>query len=85
MRACTQEWVQEQGMEMFLAEESRSPTVSAIRYAGRDPEDLVSRAREAGFVLAKGYGKLREETFRIGHMGDHPVARLRELLAALSD
>ncbi len=85
LRSKTVSWVKAQGMQMFLPADSRSPTVSTIRYGDRDPEELVAKARSAGFVLAKGYGKLREETFRIGHMGDHPVSRLEELLAALAN
>ena len=34
--------------------------------------------------MDKGYGKLKGEAFRIGHMGDHTVERLQQLLAALA-
>jgi len=84
MRSCTEDWAAQEGFEMFVSRGSRSPTVSAVRYSGRDPDDLIARARLAGFVLAKGYGKLESETFRIGHMGDHSPERLSTLLAALS-
>ena len=36
-------------------------------------------------MIATGYGKLKDETFRIGHMGDHTVAELEDLLEALTD
>jgi len=31
---------------------------------------------ERGFTIGNGYGKNRETTFRIGHMGDHDPDRL---------
>jgi aspartate aminotransferase-like enzyme len=36
---------------------------------------------ERGFTIGNGYGKNRETTFRIGHMGDHVPERLAECLA----
>ncbi len=83
MRSCTEDWAEREGFEMFIGAGHRSPTVSAIRYAGRDPDELINRAKAAGFLLAKGYGKLKAENFRIGHMGDHSVERLASLLEAL--
>ena len=32
-----------------------------------------------------GYGRLKEETFRIGHMGDQTMDTLEPLLEALED
>jgi aspartate aminotransferase-like enzyme len=37
-----------------------------------------------GFHVGSGYGKLKRETLRIGHMGDHSVEELEDLLGALS-
>lgn len=83
MRTCTEQWAERMGFQMFISADRRSPTVSALRYSGRDPDDLIGKAKAAGFVLAKGYGMLKAETFRIGHMGDHTVSRLTSLLEAL--
>ena len=33
--------------------------------------------------MDKGYGDLKGKAFRIGHMGDHTMARLESLLAVL--
>lgn len=33
--------------------------------------------------MDKGYGDLKGKAFRIGHMGDHTMARLEALLSAL--
>jgi aspartate aminotransferase-like enzyme len=39
--------------------------------------------RKRGFVMSNGYGKLKDQTFRIGHMGDHRMERLEELFDAI--
>lgn len=87
----THQWVQEMNdrgvrLEVVAPEGYRSPTVTCIRL----PENwtgpkVVSAARQRGFVVATGYGKLRDGTFRIGHMGDHTMAELEDLLECLTD
>jgi len=36
-------------------------------------------------VIGAGYGKLRETTFRVGHMGDHTPDRLALCLNACEE
>ncbi|MBC8378053.1 MAG: hypothetical protein H8E62_02665 [Planctomycetes bacterium] len=36
-------------------------------------------------VFGNGYGKLKNETFRIAHMGDVTIADLEELLGWIED
>jgi predicted phosphoserine aminotransferase len=72
--------------EIVAAPGYRSPTVTAVRLP--DPEEMsgpevVSRLRERGFAIAAGYGKLKQETIRIGHMGDHTMEQLEDLLDEL--
>jgi len=74
----------EHGFPPFVAHEHRSPTVTSL--GASDPADIdgvIERARAAGFSLGRGYGKLKQGTFRIGHMGDHPIERVRALLDAI--
>ena len=64
----------------------RSPTVSAIVL----PDDvtgpqLVARMAERGYTIGSGYGKLRERTVRIGHMGDHTVDGVMRMLEVLGE
>ena len=44
---------------------------------------IAAEVKKRGFVIATGYGKLKDQTFRIGHMGDHTIDRLEALLASL--
>lgn len=64
----------------------RSPTVTCVRLpAGMEGPRVVAGMRERGWVIGGGYGKLKPHTIRVGHMGDHAVASLEELLDALED
>jgi aspartate aminotransferase-like enzyme len=87
----TYAWVDEMsargvGLEVLAPEGYRSPTVTTIRPPrGWDGRRVVAAAKERGFTIASGYGRLRDETFRIGHMGDHTVDELDALLEALED
>jgi predicted phosphoserine aminotransferase len=87
----TYAWIDEMnergvGLDIVAPAGSRSPTVSCIRLSGgwTGPK-VVAAARERGFAVATGYGKLKDATFRIGHMGDHTMDELEPLLEALTD
>lgn len=84
MRDETLQWAERRGMGPFVAASTaRSPTVSCIDARGADVDALAGKAKAAGFKIDKGYGSLKGKAFRIGHMGDHTVARVRELLASM--
>jgi aspartate aminotransferase-like enzyme len=38
--------------------------------------------KERGFTIGSGYGKNRDTTVRIGHMGDHTLEGLERCLSA---
>jgi aspartate aminotransferase-like enzyme len=64
----------------------RSPTVTSVTLpAGLAGTALVRAVRERGFTIGTGYGKNRETSIRIGHMGDHTLAGLDRCLAACDD
>lgn len=84
MRDATLAWAARAGFTPFVADAAaRSPTVSCVDARGGDVGALVRRAAAHGFAIDPGYGELKGRAFRIGHMGDHPLARLQALLAAL--
>ncbi|MDP3983573.1 MAG: alanine--glyoxylate aminotransferase family protein [Acidimicrobiia bacterium] len=86
MQNRTFEWVREMNdagidVGIFAAEGHRSPTVTCITMPGGEgAPEVVSRVRDAGWVIGGGYGKISDATFRIGHMGDHTVEELNALL-----
>lgn len=87
----TYQWVaemEERGVKLaILAPEGhRSPTVTTIRCPdGWTGPRVAAEVKARGFQIATGYGRLRDETFRIGHMGDHTVEGLESLLEVLGE
>jgi aspartate aminotransferase-like enzyme len=46
---------------------------------------IRAEMKKRGYTLGGGYGQWAETTFRIGHMGDIPIADLEAMLAALDE
>lgn len=88
MQARTVHWVgemRERGVDIdvFAAEGHRSPTVSCI--TSPEPGRVVAEMFARGWVIGGGYGKIKDSTLRIGHMGDHTLEELDGLLEVLTD
>lgn len=88
MQQRTFEWVDEMrerglDLDVFAAEGHRSPTVTCVA-TGRSKE-IVAELFTRGWVVGGGYGKLEDSTFRIGHMGDHTLDELEQLLEVLTE
>jgi aspartate aminotransferase-like enzyme len=47
--------------------------------------ELNAKLGERGMTISNGYGKLKEETFRIGHMGDVEMKDLEVLLRSIEE
>ncbi len=91
MAARTYAWVDEMrslgaGVGLLVPDGYRSPGVTAITVPdGRTGPEIVGAMKERGWVIGGGYGKLKESTFRIGHMGEHTLDTLEALLDELSE
>lgn len=88
MQLRTFEWVEamrDKGVEIeiFAQEGHRSPTVTCLS-TGR-AKQVVAELFDRGWVIGGGYGKLKESTIRVGHMGDHTLGELEDLLGVLTD
>jgi aspartate aminotransferase-like enzyme len=88
MRRCVESWVGGKGGELgfsYLPEEDRrSYTVSCLNVAeGQNGRDIAKRLAGEGWTIGSGYGSLKEKTIRIGHMGDHSVEAVVELLGVI--
>src|SRR5262245_21306724 len=71
---------------LFAAPECRSDTVTCVLNGpGIDVAGFVKSVGRRGYGISNGYGRLKEKTFRIGHMGDHTVQGVRALLAVMDD
>jgi aspartate aminotransferase-like enzyme len=62
---------------VLAREGSRTLTVTSITIPSTfTASTLVKAVADRGFTIGNGYGKNRETTFRVGHMGDHDPERL---------
>jgi predicted phosphoserine aminotransferase len=87
MAEYTQKWAKKH-FDMFPEKGYWSQTVSTIKNTqGIDIADLLEKInKKYDMVFANGYGsKLKEKTFRIGHMGDHTVETVKELTDAIDE
>ena len=85
MQARTVVWARGHGLELLPSDDDASPTVSCVRAGQVDVAALTAGLKQRGYEISNGYGPLKGETFRIGHMGDHTEAGLEELLAAADE
>jgi aspartate aminotransferase-like enzyme len=61
-----------------------SATVTAIAPI-LPPDTIREEMKQRGYTLGGGYGQWKDTTFRIGHMGDIPVADLEAMLDVLAE
>ncbi len=67
--------------DLFADARYLSWTVTTVANTrGISVAQLNEALRKRGFAISNGYGKLKEKTFRIGHMGDLTPGEVQELL-----
>jgi aspartate aminotransferase-like enzyme len=85
MRRRVETWGAETGVTFLPREGRHSWTVSCLRLPeGKHSKDVVAALKQQGWTIGGGYGPLKDSTIRIGHMGDHTVAALDELLPLIA-
>ena len=86
MRRRVEAWAAESGLAFLPREGRRSWTVSCVKLPdGKTAKDVVGALKRDGWTIGAGYGALKTSTIRIGHMGDHTVDALDELLQRIGD
>ncbi|MDQ2670988.1 MAG: aminotransferase class V-fold PLP-dependent enzyme, partial [Gemmatimonadota bacterium] len=86
----TWRWVEEMthagvALSVLAPAGARSPTVTCIRLPeGHTGPDVAAAMKQRGWTIGSGYGKLRDTTIRVGHMGDHTLEGLEMLLEELA-
>lgn len=81
----TQEWVKK-NFALFPEPGYESLTVTvATNTKKANIGDLNKALGQKGMAIANGYGKLKEQTFRIAHMGDLTVKDMDEVLGAIDE
>ena len=79
------EWAKN-NFALFAREEFASNTVTCVENTkGISIKKLNEDLGKRGFVISNGYGKLKEQTFRIAHMGDLCLDDIEELLSTIDE
>jgi aspartate aminotransferase-like enzyme len=86
MAAFVQGWATEK-FELFCDSPYASNTLTTIKNTqGIDVAKTIAAVQEKhNTVFGNGYGKLKEQTFRIAHMGDITMDDLHELIGWIED
>lgn len=85
MAEITQRWALDR-FGLLAPDGFRSRTVTAVLNTRRiDVTALNEHLADHDMAIAGGYGALRENTFRIGHMGEIQPADVERLLAAIDE
>jgi predicted phosphoserine aminotransferase len=86
MAEYTREWAREH-FGLFAESGYESQTVTCVENTrGIDVAATIDEVSERyDMVFSNGYGSIGEETFRIGHMGEHTVESIRALTDAIED
>ena len=79
-------WAKEK-FALFCEEKYASNTLTTIKNTrGINVAETISSIQQKhNTIFGNGYGKLKEETFRIAHMGDITLEDLKELLSWIDD
>jgi len=85
MAESTRAWARDR-FGLFADADHLSVTLTTVRNTrGVDVSGLNRELAERGAVIANGYGKLKNETFRIAHMGEIRPEELTELLGWIDE
>ena len=83
LAAIVQSWARER-FAIFAQEGFESATVTCVTNSrGISVADLNRELGRQWATISNGYGKLKEQTFRIAHMGDTQEWEMRGLLTSI--
>jgi aspartate aminotransferase-like enzyme len=84
MAKYTRAWAKER-FDTFAEEGYESVTLTTVRNSRAISVGDMRKflAEKHGLQIADGYGKLKEKTFRIGHMGDLTLDEVKDLLSKI--
>jgi aspartate aminotransferase-like enzyme len=76
----TRKWAKKH-FALFAEPGYESVTVTCVKNTlGKSVKELNEKLAERHFMISNGYGKLAEQTFRIGHMGEWDLEGIKEVL-----
>jgi aspartate aminotransferase-like enzyme len=85
MAKYVQDWATKH-FALFTEPGYESLTVTCINNTkGISVADLNTELGKRGYAISNGYGKLKEQTFRIAHMGDLTMEEIKELIKNIDE
>ncbi|MEZ4411999.1 MAG: alanine--glyoxylate aminotransferase family protein [Gemmatimonadales bacterium] len=73
-------------VRVLAPEDFRSWTVTCLTMPpGKKGSEVNAAMKAKGITISAGYGKLKDTTIRIGHMGEHTLPELERVLTALEE
>jgi aspartate aminotransferase-like enzyme len=85
------DWAAKHGFTLFPEKGFESVTLTCVNNGAKpggrkiDVAQLQKFAKEKGFLIDGGYGKIKGTTFRISNMGDETEATMNQLFAVLDE
>jgi len=79
-------WAKNRGFALFAEEGYQSVTLTTVSNTrGINVANLNAELGKRGYMISAGYGRLKEQTFRIAHTGDITLNDLNELLGVIDE
>lgn len=94
MAEYTRDWAKDNGMELFSEERYCSDTITCVRNTKDiDMAKVKAELSKKGYTIDAGYRKMnaklleegKKTTFRIGHMGDHTLEDVKDVLSKIEE
>lgn len=85
MADLVRDWANKNLDGIFPEKGFQSNTIGVLNRAGLDFDTFHSKLKSKGYEISNGYGDVKEQTFRIGHMGDITSARIEDLLKVMTE
>ena len=81
----TREWAKKH-FALFAEPGFESVTLTCIKNKlEKNISELIEKLANRGFLISNGYGKIKEKTFRIGHMGEWNINEIKKVLGIIDD
>ena len=84
MAELVRKWASKHG-GMLPEEGYMSNTIGVMNRNGLDFDKFHASLKSKGYEISNGYGLVKENTFRIGHMGDITPAKIKGLLNVMDE
>ena len=83
MADLVRDWADKRMQGIFPEKGYQSNSLGVINRGDLDFDAFHSKLKAKGYEISNGYGQVKEQTFRIGHMGDTTPEGIKQLLSVM--